>query len=90
MSVPLLAFVISIVQAWRIAARGGIKFVMVKHRLGGPAFGGDGQRVMSPEKWVNNIRELLRLVWLNEPSINLLCEVLMDEYEKRGILKSNE
>jgi hypothetical protein len=39
--------------------------------------GVDGQRVMSPEKWVNNIREWLRLFWLNEPSINLLCEILL-------------
>jgi hypothetical protein len=53
-------------------------------------FGANGKRVMSPEKWVNNIREWLRMFWLNEPSINLLCEILMDEYEQRGILKGNE
>jgi len=52
--------------------------------------GADGHRVMSPEKWVNNIREWARLFWLNEPSLNLLCEVLLEEYERRGILKGNE
>lgn len=50
----------------------------------------NNQPVMPPEKWVNNIREWLRLFWLNEPSLNLLCEVLLEEYERRGILKGNE
>ena len=49
--------------------------------------GADGQRVMSPEKWVNNIREWLRLFWLNEPSCNLFCEILLEEYERCGVLK---
>jgi hypothetical protein len=53
--------------------------------------GEDGKPVMPPDKWINNIRELLRLAWLNEPSLNLLCEVLREEYARRGLLgKSNE
>jgi type IV secretory pathway VirB4 component len=46
--------------------------------------------VMPPEKWLNNIRELFRVLWLNEPSLNLLCEILLEEYERRGLLKGNE
>lgn len=49
--------------------------------------GADGQRVMPPEKWTNNIREWLRLFWLNEPSCNLFCEILLEEYERCGVLK---
>lgn len=49
----------------------------------------DGQPVMPPEKWINNLRELLRLLWLNEPSLNLLCELLYEEYCKRGIIGGN-
>jgi len=52
--------------------------------------GEDGQRVMSPEKWVNNIREWLRLFWLNEPSCNLFCEILSEEYERWGVLKGGK
>lgn len=52
--------------------------------------GEDGNRVMSPEKWLNNIREWLRLFWLNEPSCNLFYEILLEEYERRGLLKGNE
>ncbi len=50
----------------------------------------DGQHIMSPEKWVNNMREWLRLLWLNEPSLNLFCEILLEEYERRGILKNSD
>jgi hypothetical protein len=50
----------------------------------------DGRRVMPPEKWINNIREMLRLFWLNEPSLNLLCEVLREEYERRGVLAGGD
>jgi len=52
--------------------------------------GEDGQRIMSPEKWVNNIREWLRLFWLNEPSCNLFCEILLEEYERCGVLKGGK
>jgi len=53
--------------------------------------GEDGKPVMPPDKWINNVRELMRLAWLNEPSLNLLCEILRDEYQRRGLLgKSNE
>jgi hypothetical protein len=41
--------------------------------------GPDNHRIMSPEKWVNNIREWLSLSWLNEPSLNCLCEILLEE-----------
>ena len=47
--------------------------------------GEDGKPVMPPDKWINNVRELMRLAWLNEPSLNLLCEVLRDEYQRRGV-----
>jgi hypothetical protein len=51
----------------------------------------DGRPVMAPDKWVNTLREIFRLFWLNEPSLNLLCEVLRDEYARRGLLgESNE
>jgi hypothetical protein len=46
----------------------------------------DGQPVVPPEKWINELREWFRLCWLNEPSLNLLCEVLHGEYERRGLL----
>ena len=52
--------------------------------------GADGQRVMPPEKWVNNIREWLRLFWLNEPSLNLLCEILLGGYGQRGVLAGGD
>jgi hypothetical protein len=53
--------------------------------------GEDGKPVMPPGKWINNIRELLRLFWLNEPSLNLVCEILREEYERRALLgESNE
>lgn len=45
----------------------------------------DGRPVMSPDKWINNVREWLRIFWLNEPSCNLFCEILREEYRKRGI-----
>jgi hypothetical protein len=48
--------------------------------------GEDGKPVMPPDKWINNVRELARLMWINEPSLNLLCEVLRDEYQRRGLL----
>jgi hypothetical protein len=51
--------------------------------------GKDGKPVMSPEKWIGNVREWLRIFWLNEPSLNLLCEVLLDEYQRRGLLEEN-
>lgn len=51
-----------------------------------PPVGADGNRVMSPEKWLNVIREWMRLLWLNEPSINLLCEIILEEYERLGVL----
>ena len=47
--------------------------------------GADGKPVMAPDKWINNLRELFRLFWLNEPSCNLLCEVLREEYQRRGV-----
>jgi hypothetical protein len=53
--------------------------------------GEDGKPVMAPDKWINTLREIFRLFWLNEPSLNLLCEVLRDEYARRGLLgESNE
>jgi hypothetical protein len=52
--------------------------------------GPDGQRIMSPEKWINNVREWLRLFWLNEPSCNLFCEILLEEYERWGVLKGGK
>lgn len=51
--------------------------------------GEDGRPVMHPDKWVNNTREWLRLFWLNEPSLNLVCEVLRDEYQRRGVLNGS-
>jgi len=48
--------------------------------------GPDGKLVMHPDKWINNLRGLLRLLWLNEPSLNLFCELLHEEYVKRGII----
>ena len=51
--------------------------------------GRDGRRVMSPERWINSIREWLRILWLNEPSLNLLCEVLLADYQQRGLLGEN-
>lgn len=52
--------------------------------------GEDGQRIMPPDKWINNIREWLRLFWLNEPSCNLFCEILLEEYERWGVLKGGK
>jgi len=47
--------------------------------------GQDGRPVMAPDKWINNLREVMRLVWANEPTLNLLSEVLAHEYERRGL-----
>jgi len=53
--------------------------------------GEDGRPVMAPDKWINTMREICRLLWINEPSLNLLCEVLREEYARRGLLgESNE
>lgn len=52
--------------------------------------GEDGQRIMPPDKWINNIREWLRLFWLNEPSCNLFCKILSEEYERCGVLKGGK
>ncbi|MFW6106549.1 MAG: ATP-binding protein [bacterium] len=46
----------------------------------------DGRLCMSPEKWLGLVRELLRLMWLNEPSLNLFAEVLLRLYRQRGVL----
>jgi hypothetical protein len=43
----------------------------------------NGRPVMSPEKWIGNLRTWMRLFWLNEPSCNLFCEILRQEYRKR-------
>jgi AcrR family transcriptional regulator len=48
--------------------------------------GEDGKPVMPPDKWINNLREWLRMFWLNEPSCNLFCEILREEYQRRGVL----
>ena len=45
-----------------------------------------GNLLVSPEQWIAHLREWLRLWWLNEPSLNLFAEVLLAEYETRGIL----
>ena len=45
----------------------------------------EGRPVMSPAKWIVLLRMLLRLLWLNEPSVNLFCELLDQEYHKRGV-----
>jgi hypothetical protein len=52
--------------------------------------GEDGKPVMLPDKWLNNVRELMRLAWLNEPSLNLLCEILREEYARRGVLTGSD
>lgn len=52
--------------------------------------GADGKPAMPVAKWIGHIREWLRLLWLNEPSINLFCEVLLDEYLKRGVFGGND
>ena len=50
----------------------------------------EGRPVMAAGKWINCVRELLRLLWLNEPSVNLFCEVLREEYRKRGLLDEDD
>jgi len=45
----------------------------------------EGKPVMQPVKWIDELRELLRMLWLNEPSVNLFCEILDREYLKRGV-----
>lgn len=52
--------------------------------------GADGRPVMTPSKWIGHVREWLRLLWLNEPSLNLFCELLYEEYRKRGILGDDD
>ena len=49
----------------------------------------NGKPVMSPERWINSIREWLRIFWLNEPSLNLFCDTLLEEYRRRGILEND-
>ncbi len=44
-----------------------------------------GRRVMSPDKWAGNIRGLLRLAWLNEPSLNLCHKKLIELYEEQHV-----
>ena len=51
--------------------------------------GEDGRPVMAPDKWINTLREIFRLFWLNEPSLNLLCEVLREEYERHGVFNGS-
>ena len=52
--------------------------------------GANGEPVMPPDKWINVLRELLRLLWLNEPSLNMFCELLHEEYVKRGIIGGDD
>jgi hypothetical protein len=51
--------------------------------------GRDGRPVMAPEQWINNLREWLRIQWLNEPSLNLFSEILLQEYFQRGVMDGN-
>ena len=55
-----------------------------------PPMGLNGKPVMPPERWIGQLREWMRLLWLNEPSINLFCELLLEEYRKRGVLSKFE
>ena len=50
----------------------------------------DGTRCTSPERWIGYVRELLRLSWLNEPTLNLLAEVLLQLYAERGVLDGGD
>lgn len=52
--------------------------------------GEDGKPVMSPDKYINSLRQIFRLAWLNDPSCNLLCEVLRDEYQRRGVFDGRD
>jgi len=48
--------------------------------------GENGERVMPPDKWLNNLRELLRELWLNEPSLNEGSRILWGMYQQSGVL----
>jgi len=52
--------------------------------------GADGKRVMPPDKWIGNLREWLRLNWLNEPSLNFFTEVITKLYRERGIFDGKD
>lgn len=52
--------------------------------------GPDGKLLMPPDKWIDVLRELQRLLWLNEPSLNLFSEQLHEEYVKRGFIGDND
>ena len=50
----------------------------------------DGNRVMSPYKWVDQLKELLRLRWLNDPSVDKFGKTLIKLYRDRGILTDGD
>lgn len=45
-----------------------------------------GRRVMPPVKWIGNLKEWMRLWWLNEPSVNYFAEMVIRLYRERGVL----
>ncbi len=49
-----------------------------------------GRPVMPPVKWVGNLKEWLRLEWLNAPSLNYFARIVIKVYRERGIFSGSD
>lgn len=47
--------------------------------------GPDNKPVMDVTEWFDNLKEVYRLLWLNDPSLNMLITVLLYLYKKKGL-----
>lgn len=52
--------------------------------------GRDGLRVTTPEKWIGELADWVRLLWLNDPSVSFFAEVLTRLYRERGVFDGSE
>jgi hypothetical protein len=50
----------------------------------------DGRLVMSPQKWIGNLKEWIRLGWLGEVSVNFFGRVVTKVYRDRGIFDGSD
>ena len=50
----------------------------------------DGNRVTSPNRWCDRLKEWMRLVWLNDPSVDKFGRTLLKLYHDRGVIAGGD
>lgn len=50
----------------------------------------DGRRVMSPQQWIGRLREALRVLYVNDPTLNKFEDSLLRLYQERGVLAGGD